>query len=208
MSSSTYINRSNSYLTNQLVGLKKDRVQITSLPKVAENTAEKVDLDVSKRPIKTNQFEPAAIFEPSSKSTVEETGKKMTEKLQKEATEKTEEREKANEKMLEDMSDKMNELMDLVEGNSLKFKKHDDTGEIVMVLIDKTTEQEVRQVPSELFLTIAGKFREFLEENQDAQNNSNDTLKEFEIDTSKSKDAREKAYMNFTSEIKSLDNGD
>lgn len=202
MSSSTFINRSNSYLSNQMVGLSKDRVQNANLSKLAESTVEKVDFDVSKRPIKANISEPAAIFEPSSKNKIEESGKKMTEKLQEDATEKTQEREKANEKMLEEMSDKMNKLMELVDGNSLKFKKHDDSGEIVMVLIDKSTEEEVRQVPSELFLTIAGKFREFLEENENAKIASNDSIKEFEIDTSKSKDAREKAYMSFTAEIK------
>lgn len=204
MSSGTFINRSNSYLSNQMFGIGKERVQNTSLPDASETSIEKVDFDVSNKPVKTNKSEPAAIFEPSSKNAIEETGKKMTEKLQKEATEKTEEREKANEKMLEEMGEKMNKLMELVDGNSLKFKKHDDSGEIVMVLIDKSTEEEIRQVPSELFLNIASKFREFLNENQKVEENSNESLKEFEIDTSKSKDAREKAYMSFTAETQNL----
>jgi uncharacterized FlaG/YvyC family protein len=191
-----------------MVGLNKDRVQNTGIPKVSEPGMEKAEFDVSKKPVKMNQSQPAAIFELSSKNTIEENGKKMTEKLQKEATEKVEEREKTNEKMLEDMSEKMNELMELVDGNSLKFKKHDGSGEIVMVLVDKSTEEEVRQVPSELFLTIAGKFREFLEENQQVKSNSTDSLENFEIDTSKSKDAREKAYMSFTAETKTLGSND
>lgn len=206
MSSGTFINRSNSYLSNQMYGMGNDRVQNSSLTKASETTIEKVNFDTTKQPVKTNKNEPAAIFEPSSKNAIEETGKKMTEKLQKEATEKTEEREKANEEMLEEMGEKMNKLMELVDGNSLKFKKHDDSGEIVMVLIDKSTEEEIRQVPSELFLNIATKFREFLNENQKIEENSNESLKEFEIDTSKSKDAREKAYMSFTADSKRLDN--
>jgi len=206
MSSSTFINRSNSYLSNQMIGLNKDRVQNTGLPKVSESDIEKADFDVAKKPVKTSQSQPAAIFERSSKNEIEENGEKMTERFQKEGTEKIEEREKANEKMLEDMSKRMNELMELVDGNSLKFKKDDGSGKIVMVLVDKSTEEEVRQVPSELFLTIAGKFREFIEENQEVKSNSDDSLEDFEIDTSKSKDAREKAYMNFTAESKALGN--
>lgn len=199
--SSTYIDRSNSYAANQQsFGVNSVRTsQSAEKPNLKEMLAASTNNSAKKTPelVKPNS-EPAAIFEMSRNSSAVK-NRAEGEKLQKEMVEKTEERAEENQEKMEELGQKMTQLMEMVDGNSLKFKKHDGSGEIVMVLVDKATEEEVRQVPSELFLNIASRFKEFLEQNQQSAEAKEVITKTLEKTTQKAKDERAQAYLNFNS---------
>ncbi|WP_019001055.1 flagellar protein FlaG [Succinimonas amylolytica] len=61
--------------------------------------------------------------------------------------------------------DKMAEAMSqLIPGYGLSFAMDKDLNEVVVTVTNKTTDEVIRQIPREEFLTIAKKFNELLQE--------------------------------------------
>lgn len=147
--------------------------------------------------------EPAAVFKPSGTNYTNRNEEEKV-KLQKEIEERTEERTEDNEKRMEELSSKMNELMGMIQGNDLRFRKDENSQEVVMVLIDKITEEEVRQIPSEMLLNIAQKLREFIDQNADKTEATSERVNQQGAEISAAqKDARINAYMSLSSTSRS-----
>lgn len=69
--------------------------------------------------------------------------------------------EKPDSTAINDMLDKVNRQMEL-NNSSLRFKADESSGKMVVAIYDSTTEELIRQIPSEQALTTAQKLNEFI----------------------------------------------
>lgn len=69
--------------------------------------------------------------------------------------------EKPNTAAVAEMLNKVNRQMEL-NNSSLRFKADESSGKMVVAIYDSTTEELIRQIPSEQALTTAQKLNEFM----------------------------------------------
>lgn len=139
----------------------------------------------------------AATFEPSAslqaKRSAQAKQQEESQAMNEEMAAKNEDRMEENQEKMAELTQNMQELANMIQANDLSFRRDENSDTIVMVLIDKETEEEVRQIPSELLLKIASRINEFISESS-AKNEGK--ISEVNDTTQQNRDKRIDAYLN------------
>lgn len=82
--------------------------------------------------------------------------------LKNEKKELEEQRREQNEKLSQKMLDELSKDIEILHSVGLSFAQHDDTGRTMVSVMDRNTDELIRQIPAEDFLDMAAKMEEMI----------------------------------------------